>query len=53
MSDAARAESPRLVAAPIDQALQLAQPWPWDEPSALHGITDEEWDAFMRALAER
>jgi hypothetical protein len=54
MSDAAHDDQvPGLTVAPIDEALRLARPWPWDEPSALEGITDEEWDAFIRALETR
>jgi hypothetical protein len=42
-----------LVVAPIDEVIQLAEPWQWDEPSALEGISDGEWDAFIEALKSR
>ena len=35
------------------EALQRARPLPSDEDMAIEGITDEEWDAFERALADR
>lgn len=35
------------------EALQRAQPLPSDDDMAIEGITDEEWDAFERALADR
>jgi hypothetical protein len=33
--------------------LGLAKPWQWDEPSALDGIDNAEWDAFTAALETR
>ena len=35
------------------EALQRARPLPSDDDMAIEGITDEEWDAFERALADR
>jgi hypothetical protein len=37
----------------LDEAIRLAKPWQWDEPSALDGIDNAEWDAFTAALATR
>jgi len=42
-----------LVVVPLDEAIRLAKPWQWDEPSALEGIGDDEWDAFVAALEAR
>ena len=42
-----------LVVVPLDEAIRLAKPWKWDEPSALEGIGDDEWDAFVAALEAR
>ncbi len=55
MSDAAHHDDKPtgLVVAPIDEAIRLAEPWPWDVPSALEGISDGEWDAFIEALKSR
>jgi hypothetical protein len=35
------------------EALRRAQPLPSDEDMALEGLTDDEWDAFEQALADR
>lgn len=42
-----------LVVVPLAEAIRLAKPWKWDEPSALAGIEDAEWDAFVAALEAR
>jgi len=42
-----------LIVAPLDEAIRLAKPWNWDEPSGLEDITDAEWDAFIAALESR
>lgn len=34
-------------------ALREAKPMPSNDEMAIDGLTDEEWDAFERALAER
>jgi hypothetical protein len=34
-------------------ALRLARPLPSADELAIDGLTDDEWDAFMRALANR
>jgi hypothetical protein len=36
-----------------DQALERARPLPSDDDMAIDGLTDEEWDAFEQALADR
>lgn len=51
------AENPRgsshlTVVAP-DEALERARPLPSDDDMAIEGLTDEEWDAFKQALADR
>lgn len=54
MRDAAHPDEPTdLAVAPIDEAIRLAEPWPWDEPSALEGVSNREWDAFIEALNSR
>lgn len=35
------------------EALQRARPLPSDDDMAIEGLTEQEWDAFERALAER
>lgn len=35
------------------EALERAQPLPSDDDMAVEGLTDEEWDAFKHALADR
>ena len=34
-------------------ALRRARPFPSDGEMAIEGLTNEEWEAFERALAER
>jgi hypothetical protein len=36
-----------------DEALERARPLPSDDDMAIEGLTDEEWDAFEQALADR
>lgn len=36
-----------------DKALERARPLPSDDDMAIEGLTDEEWDAFEQALADR
>lgn len=36
-----------------DEALKRAQPLPTAEELAIEGLTDDEWKAFEKALAER
>ncbi len=35
------------------EALQRAQPLPSHEDMAIEGLTDDEWDGFEQALADR
>lgn len=35
------------------EALQRARPLPSDADMAVEGLTDDEWDAFEQALADR
>lgn len=36
-----------------DEALERALPLPSDDDMVIEGLTDEEWDAFEQALADR
>ncbi|HKY14394.1 MAG TPA: hypothetical protein VJM33_05680 [Microthrixaceae bacterium] len=36
-----------------DEALRRARPAPTAEELEIEGLTDEEWQAFQQALAER
>ena len=36
-----------------DEALKRAQPLPSDEDTAITDLTDDEWKAFQKALADR
>ena len=38
---------------PPDEALRRARPLPSDAELAIEGLTDDEWKAFEKALAER
>ena len=38
---------------PIDEALRMAKPLPPPGEINIEGLTDDEWDAFMRALTEQ
>ncbi|MDA8057795.1 MAG: hypothetical protein M0032_07465 [Actinomycetota bacterium] len=42
-----------LTVLPPEEALKRAQPLPSDEEMAIDGLTDEEWKAFDKVLAER
>jgi len=46
-------ESSHLTVVTPREALDRAQPLPNDDDMAVEGLTDEEWDAFEHALAER
>jgi hypothetical protein len=41
-----------LTVSPPEEALQRALPLPSDDDMAIDGLTDDEWKAFVRALAE-
>jgi len=36
-----------------NEALKRARPLPSDDDMAIEDLTDDEWDAFERALADR
>jgi hypothetical protein len=42
-----------LTVLPPDEALRRAKPLPSAASLAIEGLTDEEWEAFVQALAER
>ena len=42
-----------LTVLPPEEALRSACPVPSDEDMAIDGLTDDEWNAFEEALAER
>jgi hypothetical protein len=44
---------PALVVLPPDEAVRRAGPVPTEDELALEGVTDDEWSAFERALADR
>ena len=46
-------DQPLIVALAPEEALKAAQPLPADEEMVIEGLTDEEWEAFERALADR
>jgi len=46
-------ESSHLTVVAPDEALERARPLPSDDDMVIEGLTDEEWDAFEQALADR
>lgn len=42
-----------LTVLPPDQALERARPVPQDEELVIEGLTEVEWEAFAKALADR
>ena len=42
-----------LTVVPPDEALRLARPLPGADEMAIDGLTDDEWEAFQQALADR
>ena len=42
-----------LTVLPPEEALRLARQVPSDEDMAIDGLTDDEWNAFEKALADR
>lgn len=46
-------ESSHLTVVTPKDALLRAQPLPSDDDMAVDGLTADEWDAFVRALADR
>jgi hypothetical protein len=55
MSDAANSvdRPDGLVVLPLEEAVRQATPWTADATTGIEDVTDEEWDAFMKALATR
>ncbi|CCM64898.1 MULTISPECIES: hypothetical protein [Candidatus Neomicrothrix] len=45
-------EEEGLIMVTPDEAIARARPLPSPESVAIPGLTDEEWDAFVDALAE-
>ncbi|MHB1508100.1 MAG: hypothetical protein ACYCST_08320 [Acidimicrobiales bacterium] len=45
-------EEPRVLVLPPDQALKRARPLPRHEDLVIEDVPDEEWAAFLEALAE-
>ncbi len=46
-------ESDHLTVVTPREALERAQPLPSDDDMVVEGLTDQEWDAFEHALADR
>ena len=46
-------EPARLTVLPPDEALRRARPLPGRGEFAIEGLTEDEWNAFEKALAER
>ena len=46
-------EASHLTVVTPKEALRRALPLPTDDEMAIEGVTDEEWDAFEHALADR
>ena len=42
-----------LTVVPPDEALRLARPLLSEDEMAIEGLTDDEWEAFEQALADR
>jgi hypothetical protein len=42
-----------LTVLPPNEAIQAARPVPEGEELSIEGLTDDEWEAFLQALAER
>ena len=47
------AEPAGLTVLPPEEALRRARPLPSDAELAIEGLTEDEWKAFEKALAER
>lgn len=45
-------EEPHLLVLPPEQALKAARPLPDRDHMVMQDVPDEEWDAFIAALAE-
>jgi hypothetical protein len=53
VSVAEQTSEPHVMVLPPDEAVRRARPLPDGAEFALEDITDDEWDAFQQALAER
>jgi hypothetical protein len=53
VSVAEQTPEPHLTVLPPADAARRARPLPSDDEMTLDDVTDEEWDAFQQALAER
>ena len=53
VSVAEQTPDPHLTVLPPAEAARRARPLPSNDELALEDLTDEEWDAFQQALAER
>lgn len=53
VSVAEQTPEPHVMVLPPDEAVRRARPLPDGDEFALADITDDEWDAFQQALAER
>jgi hypothetical protein len=53
VSVAEQSPESHLTVLPPQEALRRAKPLPSDDDMALEDVTDDEWDAFEHALAER
>jgi hypothetical protein len=42
-----------LIVVSAKKAVERAKPLPSDDDMALEGLTDDEWDAFERAIADQ
>jgi hypothetical protein len=46
-------ESSDLIVVSAKEAVERAKPLPSDDDMAVEGLTDDEWDAFERAIADQ
>ncbi len=46
-------EPTRLTVLPPKEALERARPMPSDDEMTIEGLTDDEWKAFEKAIADR
>jgi hypothetical protein len=53
VSVAEQTPEPHVMVLPPDEAVRRARPLPTGDELALEDLTDDEWDAFRRALIQR
>ena len=53
VSVAEQTPEPHVMVLPPEDAVRRARPLPGGDELALEDVTDDEWDAFQQALAER